>query len=314
MCPEQPHKVYRYQRFSKWTLQALCHDQLYFSDPSAFNDPFDCQPTVRADSDRNILKNILERLIKRRVKNETIASLSNAKLNGEKSEIYAEKVGRQAAQNEISSIEYHATNPDYDATPEENECWLLTNEIERELLIRYDRGICCFSTTFTNPLLWSHYGEQHNGICVGYNLNRKPTPILKKVEYGGNRIIKTSLIEKAIIQNDKESQELLDKNILLKKAPPWKYEREWRLFGKRGIQDSTLSLIDITFGLRCPSAIIHSIVSALEPRSGIKFLQMYEVLGEFKLRRKKIDTYEMKSYLPRTAMSAEEMFGPVINE
>lgn len=91
------------------------------------------------------------------------------------------------------------------------------------------------------------------------------------------------------------------------------YECEWRIFGTRGVQDSPLALKDITFGLRCSIAIIHSIVAALEPRSPtIDFFEIYEVPGEFKLKRRKIDTYEMKAYLPRTAMSAEEMFGPVL--
>lgn len=199
MISNQPKKIYRYQGFNKWTLQTLCHDQLYFSDPSAFNDLFDCRPTIKCDSDRDTLKNILENLIVRRVKNEIIFSLSKAKLNGAKSENYAKKVAKQTAQNEFYEIKYHATNPDYEGTIEENECWLLTNEIERELLQRYDRGICCFSTSYANPLMWSHYGEQHNGICVGYNRKRKPVPILKKVEYGGSRIINTSIIEKAIL-------------------------------------------------------------------------------------------------------------------
>ena len=59
MYPKLPQKVYRYQSFSKWTLQTLVHDKLYFSDPSSFNDPFDCKPTVRSDSDREILRRIL---------------------------------------------------------------------------------------------------------------------------------------------------------------------------------------------------------------------------------------------------------------
>jgi len=314
MCPKLPKKVYRYQCFSKWTLQALVHDKLYFSDPSSFNDPFDCKPTVRSDADRDILRKILKNLIIRRVESETTASLSKAKLNGEKSNQYAERIGKQAAQNEILNLEYHATNPDYEGSTYENECWLLTNEIERELLKRYDRGICCFSTSFKNPLLWSHYGEQHNGICIGYNIERKPVPVLQKVQYGGNRIINTSLIEKAILRNDKVSQEILDQNILLRKAPPWKYEGEWRLFGNRGVHDSPLALKDITFGLRCPIEIIHSVVSALENRTlKIDFFKTYEVPGEFELKRREVDIDEMKAFFPRTAMSGEEIFGPVID-
>lgn len=310
MRPNQPKKFYRYQSFNRWTIQTLCFDQLYFSDPSAFNDPFDCQPNVRSDSDRDTLKEILESLIIQRVKNEIIDSLGKAKLNEAKSVSYAERIAEQTAQNEIRNIEYYATEPDYEGSTEENECRILTNEIEQELLKRYDRGICCFATSFANLLMWSHYGEQHNGICVGYNIKRKPVPVLRKVIYGGSRIINTSIIEKSILQKDRDAQEIIDRNILLRKAAPWKYEQEWRLFGKRGVQDCPLAIIDITFGLRCPDAIIHSIVSALEDRKPkIKFFEIYEVPGEFKLKRREVDTSEMRAYLPRTAISVEEMFG-----
>jgi hypothetical protein len=197
MCPKLSQKVYNYQRFSKWTLKTLVKDELYFSDPSSFNDPFDCNPTVISDSEIDTLRRILESLICRRVKSETIASLNRANLKGEKSTKYAEKVGQQAAQNELQNIKYNATNPDYEGSDNENECLLLIQSIERELLKRYDRGVCCFSTSFKNPLLWSHYGDKHNGICIGYNLERNPLPIIEKVEYRRNRVITTSLIEKS---------------------------------------------------------------------------------------------------------------------
>ena len=192
------------------------------------------------------------------------------------------------------------------------ECGLLTYQIQRELLKRYDRGICCFSPTFSNPLLWSHYGDQHNGICIGYSLKREPKPILRKVEYGGSRTVNTSVIAKAFLSNEKDAQDFLDRDVLLRKAPSWRYEREWRLFGNRGVQDSALSLQDVTFGLRCPVAIIHSVIAALETRNPkIKFYEIYEVRGSFKLKRRPVDTCEMRAFLPRTARSGIEIFGSV---
>jgi hypothetical protein len=29
-------------------------------------------------------------------------------------------------------------------------------------------GICCFSDTCDNELMWSHYTENYSGICIGY--------------------------------------------------------------------------------------------------------------------------------------------------
>ena len=95
---------------------------------------------------------------------------------------------------------------------------------------------------------------------------------------------------------------LIHRDVLLRKAPPWRYEREWRLLGNKGVQDSSLELADVTFELRCPEALKHALVSALEPRA-VKFFEMYEITGTFKLKRKLLDTDELRAYFPKIARS-----------
>jgi hypothetical protein len=310
MSANQPRKIYRYQCFSATTVGSLCHDTLYFADPAAFNDPLDCQPTVDADSDIDTLRHLLSELVKKRVEAESVAALNKAHLKSKKAAAHAKRLGEKAAHSELANIAYHATNPEYEVSEEEAERRLLTSDIQRELLKQYDRGVCCFSAAVDNPLLWSHYGDQHRGLCIGYGLNRTPSPQLRKVVYGGSRTVATSLIAKALLENDPEAQELLDRDVLLRKAPPWRYEREWRLLGNRGVQDSALELKDVTFGLRCPVALQHAVITALESREEeVRFYEMYEVRGSFKLKRKPVDTDEMRAFLPKTARSGVEIFG-----
>lgn len=311
----QPKRVFRYRGFSSLTVEAMVRDELFFSDPSAFNDPLDCQPTVEADSGLEELRELLSALISRRILSETISSLRKNKVKEEAANQYASKLAQREAKDKLKSISYYSTDPEYDCSREEAEIWLLTVEIERELLKRYGKGICCFSSVYDNPLLWSHYGDQHKGLCIGYNLTRNPEPRLHKVTYGGGRIVPTSLISRAVTDGDQEAIKLLDQHILLRKASPWRYEREWRLLGHRGLQDSPLRMIEITFGLRCSDAVKHSIVSALENReSTVKFYKMHQVRGSFKLKRCPVDTGEMRAYYPRVALSGVEMFGPVSEE
>ena len=105
----------------------------------------------------------------------------------------------------------------------------------------------------------------------------------------------------------------MDRDVVLRKAPSWRYEREWRLLGERGAQVSCLELVDITFGLRCPGALKHALISALTPkRANVKFFEMYEIRGSFKLKRKPVDTEELSVYFPKIAESGEEMFGPAL--
>lgn len=203
---DQPDKIYRYQKFSALSIGALCHDQLYFSEPRSFNDPLDCQPSVESDSNIDRLRLVLTTQIQQRVEAEILSSLTKAKVTGENSIKHAKEIAKQIAENELLDIKYNAKDPERESSYFDNECWLLTCEIERELLKKYDRGICCFTSNKYNPLLWSHYGDQHRGFCAGYDLNRKPKPDLHKVIYNGNRIVHTNLIAKAIIEEDLEYQ------------------------------------------------------------------------------------------------------------
>jgi len=311
MFPDKPVKFYRYQKFSAMTVESLCHDHLYFSNPTAFNDPLDCQPSVESDSDRGTLRLLLAEIIRRRVETEVLSSLKGAKLKGMKVETHAKKMGDQAARNELDYIAYHATNPDNEGSVEDAESWLLINEIQSELHKQYDRGVCCFSSSVVNPLLWSHYADQHHGFCIGYDLDRDPEPKLHQVQYSDNRKVMTSLIVQAILKNEPKAQELLDTNVLLRKALPWGYEDEWRLLDKRGLQESVLALKDVTFGLRCKTAVMHTIITALESRDDVKFYEMYADRGSFKLKRRLVDMSEMLAYLPHTARSGIEIFGPI---
>jgi hypothetical protein len=242
---------------------------------------------------------------------EILSSLSSAKVTGDSAIQHAKSTAIQYAQSELDNIRYHATNPEYECGVVEAECSILTNEIQSELLKQYNRGICCFSSTEDNPLLWSHYGDQHHGLCVGYDLNREPKPRLYKVIYCINRIIHTSTITKAIIEKNHQYQEMLDRDVLLRKALPWSYEEEWRLLGKRGIQNSILALKDITFGLRCPVSVRYAVINALKSRSGgVVFYEIFQVKGSFDLKKRLIETEDFHS-LPKTAQSGKEIFGLV---
>lgn len=307
---KEPATFYRYRAFSTSTLDSLCHDDLYFASPGTFNDPLDCSPTLECDSSRDELRELLAKLIRQRVKSEIMESLDKARFGGGSAASHAEQRAEMEARRQIEIIAYLATNPEYTEPEDVVEVWQLTSRIEHELRRHYERGVCCFSTSYKNPLLWSHYGDQHRGICIGYGLDRRPRPDMQKVVYGGNRSITTSQLIRAILNDDQAAKHELDRNVLLRKAGEWRYEKEYRLIGKQGLQDSPLVLQEITFGMRCPLSVVHTLQKALSGRGDqIKFFQMIEVRGGFHLRRTEVDYFEIDMHLPYTAVSAEELFG-----
>lgn len=308
--PRQPATFYRYRGFSTNTLDSLCHDRLYFAHPGTFNDPLDCSPTLERDSPLDELRNLLAVLVRRRVRSEVLASLSQARIKGEGATAHAEKRAISEARSELANIAYNATDPEYTVSETEAEGWLLTAQIESELRRHYERGVCCFSTAYASPLLWSHYGDQHRGLCVGYGLDRLPKPEMHGVVYGGGRSVRTSLLIQALVHQDPNANQELDRDVLLRKARGWSYEKEYRLLGVQGDQESPLLLKEVTFGLRCPMSVVHAVVKALAGREAeMRYFQMYEVRGRFVLRRSEVDLAELGMYMPKTAQSGEEVFG-----
>ena len=121
--------------------------------------------------------------------------------------------------------------------------------------------------------MWSHYGDQHRGICAGYSVPGPAARNLFPVTYGGSRNVKASDV--AAMDADPAARQRVDEAALLRKAPDWKYEEEWRLIGNRGSQDSPLELEEVIFGMRCPSTVRFAIVRALENRG--RDIQFFEV-------------------------------------
>lgn len=306
-----PKNIYRYMKFNAVNIASICMDALYFSDPSKFNDPLDCQPNVVADGDMIQLRILLTELIKMRMRAATVKSLKQHRFPPEKAEIHGNRLAELAASEGIYDINYWAHSPEVD-DPETYKLVALTTEIELELLKRYEKGVCCFSSEVCNPVLWSHYGDEHNGFCVGYSLDRRPAPKLHKVTYGGDRIINTSLISQALLDKDPTAINLLDKMVLLRKASSWRYEREWRLIDKVGLQESPLLMTDITFGLRCPIVIKHAVIKSMEGRDDLKFYKIYQTTKTFKLKRRKLNPEEITINFPQKAESGEEMFGDLV--
>ncbi len=129
-------------------------------------------------------------------------------------------------------------------------------------------GVCSFSEEANNPLLWAHYADSHEGICIGIDtdeiINQPYFP------YGELIIIIRGQVtyHKAwpvlpyhIIPNSRDNrttEELQESFIqpLLVKPDNWEYEKEWRLLSlgannyKIRIEPSAIR--EVVMGLKMP--------------------------------------------------------------
>ncbi|WEE25460.1 DUF2971 domain-containing protein [Aeromonas hydrophila] len=211
----------------------------------------------------------------------------------------------------LNRMSYNSTDPEYTCTPEDAETGILTSNILSELREHYSRGVFCFSKDGKNMLMWSHYGDEHKGICIGYSNDRKPTPNIRPVIYGKYGVIKTSSLYKAFVKNDKDEQTTIENEILLKKSSAWRYEKEYRLISSTGLQDSPLKLEEITFGLRCPDEVRHTIIKMMEGRrQEIKYYEMVLTHKSANLIKSPYNgNSEWSINFPQVARSAVEIFG-----
>lgn len=301
-----PKRLYKYRSFSNLTLGMLVNDTVYFADPTTFNDPLDTKPTLDTDLPSAALEPVLAQLIEERTTAEMAAAAKTIRYNGPKTLDHIARQSRKAAERLLADIRYNATNPEYEvADPEQ---FLLGQYVQEELLRRYDRGVFSLAERVNCPLMWSHYGDQHHGICLGYSVPPDVAVDIHKMKYGGSRLVQASAVS-AMLAGDIAARRGVDDAVLLKKARPWAYEREWRLLGPRGEQHSPLELEEVIFGMRCSSAVMFAVIRALEGRDRpVRFYEIRGQHGRFLLNKRVADTAELLATHPRRHRGIFEIF------
>ncbi len=300
-----PTRVYKYRTFSSWTLQLMVEDRLWFADPSTFNDPLDVQPTVYEDISSTELERILRKMVERRVGGELHATARAIRQSGAAPLDHIAELARKSADDLLAQARYRIASLDRPDGDEARD--LLGGYVLQEVLHRYDHGIVSMATRANCPLMWSHYGDQHNGVCIGYSVPESVR--LAPVAYGGSRSIKASLI-RDMVDGDPAATRAVDDAVLLTKAGDWRYEREWRLIGDMGLQDCPLEMEELVFGLRCPPIVRFSLATALANRKpAIKLYEIQQKRDSFVLRKVRTKVDDLLAAWPRRARSALEDMG-----
>ena len=157
-------EFYQYSPFSKEIIYNITNQEIYFSDPSNFNDPFD--PLIR----------------------------------------------------------------------------ILNTDDSEDMLKLLNFRISCLSTNNRNILMWSHYANKHQGICIKYNiakLLKEKDIIFKKTEY-----IKTMPKPQGGFHLElSDTTTIID--AFTQKHDSWEYEEEYKLIVRTGENTPVLKKCDI---------------------------------------------------------------------
>lgn len=289
MTNKNPKSLYKYLGFSDRMVEQLYHGKVYFADPGTFNDPLDCRPVVVAGTQTiDGLQLLLKLMVLRRVEKETSASLKRLRLRGEKLDVHRAKLGNSEVNEVIRGIEYYITDPEI-RDPAAYFKQALLNLIQDEVKKTHATGVLCLSEKVDSPLMWSHYGQQHRGVCIEYDVTKLEFSSVRRVVYGGDRQISADCLLRWIEGADLISQHEVERASLLTKSSEWRYEKEWRLLGPIGLDRSPAPIKSVTFGMNCPRAITESIMSMFGgERSAVRFWQIMEPSSNFKLKRQRI--------------------------
>jgi hypothetical protein len=104
-----------------------------------------------------------------------------------------------------------------------------------------NKGVLCFSRKWHNPVLWSHYGDKHKGVCLGIDI---PEKNIMPVAYKPNRL---KIDKKQDLKKGEIGEETM-RRILTTKFADWRYEDEVRVFVGLDKRDSKTGLYYEDFG------------------------------------------------------------------
>jgi hypothetical protein len=128
----------------------------------------------------------------------------------------------------------------------------------REFVEQY--GVLCFSRSWDNILMWSHYGDRHKGICLGFDVADELT---RPVEYVADVLVLGNLmVQKRSEFSEDQGITILDRMFGFK-YDGWSYEQEVREHATRAEKDEEtghyfvdfsgrLKLKEVIAGVRFP--------------------------------------------------------------
>jgi hypothetical protein len=273
---EIPIELFKYRDFEKYTILSLLNRGLWIPKPKQLNDPFDAQFKINdEDVSMELFKSTFSDYQKWYKDNH------NEKINYKGFELL-----------------FDNDKPNSHLKDKVNlfrKFWDTQSE---------SMGILSLSEDPESTTMWSHYGANHTGICIGYD----PKKLFPKCDNGSldwlrkviykkeNSIIRNAYLlyaKTGMCHSHVATMELLF-NMLTTKSKDWSYEKEWRFLApEKGNSLFNLEIeavSSITFGLRTPVEAKNAIVHILKyHEKKTKFFQAVRCKNTIGLTREYLD-------------------------
>ncbi|KAK0332782.1 hypothetical protein LTR94_023557 [Friedmanniomyces endolithicus] len=208
------------------------------------------------------------------------------------------RLEKKQAADRVGYLRYMSTEYGDFETDKDVEAYLvrmLARDIKDELDDEFSQhGVLSLSATWSSALMWSHYADEHRGICVEYDTTDQEHPNLGPVSYRAPRAVKASDLARWKGSDDAAARDRVLQTYFYAKSSEWKYEREWRdVREDNGVKELPFRISAIHFGLRCDHAVISSMVRLLNDQPQIKLYTISPKEETFKLRRSRLDAEDI---------------------
>lgn len=220
-----PH-LYHWQRFNADQVTTLLRDNvIWCSSPATFNDPWDCKPYFNSDFVNDPVE------IEKHVT--SYADMTQRRMPDISEELIAQ---RQKAFRD---------NPKFLAECVEK----ITHGLWPVIAERY--RVFCLGPDSGNLLMWSHYAENHKGICLEFSTQNAVMHCAQQVEYRQEFPV-------LALYSDSHDDSLIP---LLTKSDVWSYESEYRLVAQeRSNRTPHNTLVTDNNYLKLPEGTLTSII------------------------------------------------------
>lgn len=189
-------RLYHYERFVPEYLTALLRNQqLHCSSPANLNDPWDCRPFFDTSLDEPKERELTMQWFE---KNQRDAQISD--------------------QQRLQALEMMNNDPAFLLE-------LVTTLSKQVVGLAVERwGIYCVTPFPASTLMWSHYGDNHRGICLEFASDNN------RLFAGAFKVVYRSEYPRWSVHSIAESGHIPE--ILVTKSRDWEYEQEYRVLAR----------------------------------------------------------------------------------
>lgn len=236
--------LYKYRKLGEHTKEIIIYNGMYFSSPSDFNDPFDF----------NLPINLYES-IRKLGKEDFVIYLNNLKINLINND---KRILKDISEDEHLEIREKLNSRDVESIAEELlEIAPYLEDIIQS--IRRETGVCCFSKKCDNMLMWSHYAQDHKGICFKFDKKEDSNFFSPLVNVEYKKEVDLNISEYFLNYNK------FSKDTSRIKNSDWCYEKEVRIIKtgfknydrkKRFLKFKSPALKEIIFGFKTDHGVI----------------------------------------------------------